>query len=90
VYGGGVLACVLTGMGRDGTRGARNVVDAGGTVLVQSAETCVVPSMPNSVLEAGLAQKVLPLPELADELVKRARRAFELQPRLSALPDGKT
>jgi len=70
-YRSGVLACVLTGMGRDGARGAREIVAAGGSVVVQSADTCVVPSMPRAIIDAGLADKVLPLANLADELVRR-------------------
>ncbi|MEI9937580.1 MAG: chemotaxis response regulator protein-glutamate methylesterase [Pseudomonadota bacterium] len=75
VYGAGVLGCVLTGMGGDGARGARNIVDAGGVVVVQSAETCVVPSMPGAVVAAGLADRVLPLAQLAAELVWRVQRS---------------
>jgi two-component system, chemotaxis family, protein-glutamate methylesterase/glutaminase len=74
-YGGGVLACVLTGMGSDGARGARHIVDAGGAVIVQSADTCVVPSMPGAVVEAGLADQILPLAGLATELVARVQRS---------------
>jgi len=86
LYGGGALACVLTGMGQDGTRGARDIVEAGGTVIVQSAETCVVASMPGSVVAARLADKVLPLNELALEIVTRVRKSFGERPRLTDLP----
>ena len=74
VYGAGVLASVMTGMGHDGTRGARDIVDAGGTLIVQNAATCVVPSMPQAVVDAGLASGVFPLEQLAHELVLRVRR----------------
>ncbi len=73
VYGGGVLAAVMTGMGRDGARGAQAVVDAGGSVIVQDAESCVVPSMPGAVLAAGIADGSYPLECLAHELVRRTR-----------------
>ena len=75
IYRAGVLACVLTGMGHDSALGARAIVEAGGTVLAQSPETCVVPSMPRSVIDAGLAETVLPLPQIADELVRRVQRS---------------
>jgi two-component system chemotaxis response regulator CheB len=52
---GPVLAAVLTGIGDDGCRGAAAVQQAGGTVLAQSADTCVVYGMPRAVTEAGLA-----------------------------------
>ena len=73
-YGPGVLAAVMTGMGQDGTRGARAVVEAGGTVLVQDAASCVVPSMPGAVAAAGLADGAYPIDRLAHELVSRIRR----------------
>ncbi len=85
-YGGGVLGCVLTGMGQDGARGARDIVEAGGAVIVQSADTCVVPSMPGAVVAAGLADKVLPLSQLAHELVSRVRKSVAERPRVTELP----
>lgn len=85
VYGGAVLAAVLTGMGSDGARGAKNIVDAGGAVLAQSAETCVVPSMPGAVVEAGLADKILPVDEIACELSRRVLRSVSTRPNLRLL-----
>lgn len=64
VYGAGTLAVVLTGMGQDGMLGARQIVGAGGRVLVQDADSSVVWGMPGSVANAGLAAGVLPLDEL--------------------------
>jgi two-component system chemotaxis response regulator CheB len=88
VYGGQVLAVVLTGMGQDGCRGARAVVDAGGRVLVQDRATSVVWGMPGAVATAGLAEAVLPLSALAEAVVDRldgppriARAAAEAGPR---------
>jgi two-component system chemotaxis response regulator CheB len=74
-YGPGVLAAILTGMGRDGTRGARAVVDAGGTVVVQDQQSSVIPSMPSSVASAGLADAVVPLDNLGAELAVRVWRS---------------
>ena len=74
VYGAGTLAVVMTGMGSDGLRGAGAVRQAGGSVVVQSPETAVVASMPAAVMEAGIADAVVPLGELAGELVRRVRR----------------
>ncbi len=53
VYGDGVLAVILSGIGRDGTEGARAVRQAGGMVLTQLGETCAVNGMPRSCVEAG-------------------------------------
>jgi two-component system chemotaxis response regulator CheB len=76
-HGDGVLAVVLTGMGDDGTRGARAVKAAGGTVVVQDWLTSTGPQMPASVIDAGAADLVLALGEIAellDEVVTGGRR----------------
>jgi two-component system chemotaxis response regulator CheB len=84
IYRDGVLACVLTGMGRDGASGAADLVRAGSKVLAQSAETCVIPSMPAAIVEARLADKVLHLGGMADEIVARIRRSHGTSERLRA------
>ena len=61
VYGAGVLAVVLTGMGQDGLRGCERVRAAGGRIFVQDEASSVVWSMPGAVAKAGLADRVLPL-----------------------------
>ncbi len=68
--GSTVIGVVLTGMGSDGTSGARHIRDAGGKVLVEHESTSVVYGMPRSVIEAGLADQVVPLPEVAGALVE--------------------
>lgn len=55
---GRVLAIILSGMGRDGHDGAQKLVDAGGTVWVQNADTCAVWGMPGTVAKAGLASHI--------------------------------
>lgn len=69
VYRTDVLAVVLTGMGRDGLRGAEAVRGAGGSVIAQSESTCTVASMPAAVASAGLANVVVGLDELGAALV---------------------
>lgn len=64
-YGRRVLAVILTGMGHDGLRGGRAVVQAGGTVIAQDEATSVVWGMPGAVAEAGLCSAVLPVREIA-------------------------
>ncbi|GAC1345755.1 MAG: chemotaxis response regulator protein-glutamate methylesterase [Myxococcales bacterium] len=53
--GAAVLGVVLTGMGDDGTRGARAIRAAGGEVLTETERSCVVYGMPRSVVEAGMS-----------------------------------
>lgn len=63
--GGDLVAVVLTGMGSDGRAGCTDVVEAGGTVIVQDETTSVVWGMPGAVAQAGLAHQVLPIAEVA-------------------------
>jgi len=68
VYDGSTLALVLTGMGSDGRDGAKKIKEAGGTVLAQDAESCVVFGMPRAVIEAGLADEVVNLSQIPQRL----------------------
>jgi two-component system, chemotaxis family, protein-glutamate methylesterase/glutaminase len=72
LFGPGTLAVVLTGMGSDGLAACRVVRARGGTVLAQDQATSTVWGMPGSVIQAGLAQRVLPLSEIAPEIVRLA------------------
>lgn len=65
VYGPGVLAVILTGMGADGAEGCRAVAEAGGRFVVQDEATSVVWGMPGAAARTGLAEAVLPLPQIA-------------------------
>jgi two-component system chemotaxis response regulator CheB len=73
VYGPGVLAVVLTGMGQDGLRGCESIRAAGGQIIVQDEASSVVWSMPGAVAQAGLAEQVLPLEQLGPEIVRRVQ-----------------
>jgi two-component system, chemotaxis family, protein-glutamate methylesterase/glutaminase len=75
VYGSGVLAVVLTGMGSDGLAGCRLIRSQGGAVLAQDQATSTVWGMPGAVAQAGLAHKVLPLAAIAPEIVRLAGRS---------------
>ena len=68
VWGSRSLAVVLTGMGTDGTRGAAEIVAAGGSVIAQDEATSVVWGMPRSVAQAGLCSAVLPLPQIGAKI----------------------
>jgi two-component system chemotaxis response regulator CheB len=64
-FGPRAVGVVLTGMGRDGLAGARAIKDRGGVVLAESAETCVVYGMPRVLAEAALADRMVPIDEMA-------------------------
>ncbi|WP_371680134.1 chemotaxis response regulator protein-glutamate methylesterase [Microvirga sp. KLBC 81] len=68
VFGGAAIATVLTGMGSDGTSGARHLVKAGATVVAQDEPTSIVWGMPGSVVKAGLAHEILPLDAIGRSL----------------------
>ena len=64
VYGSRALAVVLTGMGHDGLRGARTLVQAGATLIAQDEPSSVVWGMPGAVATAGLCAAVAPLSDM--------------------------
>ncbi|MCC6510600.1 MAG: chemotaxis response regulator protein-glutamate methylesterase [Pirellulaceae bacterium] len=70
VYGEHTLGVVLTGMGQDGARGAEVMRDAGGRIIAQDEKSSVVWGMPGAVVGAGLADKVVPLDQIAFELIR--------------------
>jgi two-component system, chemotaxis family, protein-glutamate methylesterase/glutaminase len=72
-YGAHTLGVVMTGMGSDGLRGARRIVEAGGRVIVQDEATSVVWGMPGFVAREGLADAVVPLDDLPGAIGARLR-----------------
>ncbi len=70
VFGPNTLSVVLTGMGRDGLRGSEAIRLAGGKVLAQDQATSVVWGMPRAVAESGLANAVVPLNQMCQEILK--------------------
>ncbi|MBF0251624.1 MAG: chemotaxis response regulator protein-glutamate methylesterase [Alphaproteobacteria bacterium] len=65
IYGGRVFTVILTGMGNDGQKGSKVVVEAGGTVIAQDEASSVVWGMPGAVATTGLCSAVMPVAELA-------------------------
>lgn len=73
VYGQSLLAVVLTGMGYDGLRGAEDIIRSNGVVLAQDEATSVIWGMPGAIAQADLAEKVLPLESIPDEILFRTQ-----------------
>lgn len=69
-YGGNTIGVILTGMGSDGSKGTAQIKEKGGAVAVEHESTCAIYGMPRCVVEKGNADAVLPLPEMADEIVR--------------------
>ena len=65
-----IVCVVMTGMGADGTEGIKNLEAKKKIhVIAQDQETCVVYGMPKSVVNAGLSDQVVPLEQLAQEII---------------------
>jgi two-component system, chemotaxis family, protein-glutamate methylesterase/glutaminase len=72
-FGPNALAVIMTGMGQDGLRGCEAIREAGGQILAQDEATSVVWGMPGNVARAGLADQVLPLSLIADEIIRSVK-----------------
>ena len=69
---GRALGVILSGMGRDGVIGAQALVDAGGTIYAQDADTSAVWGMPGAVARAGLASMIAPPERLGEAVAAQA------------------
>ncbi|MCL2146251.1 MAG: chemotaxis response regulator protein-glutamate methylesterase [Synergistaceae bacterium] len=69
-FGGGVVGVILTGMGKDGAEGAIVLQKQGAHIIAESKETCIIYGMPRAVIEAGVANQVLPLQDIAGAMIK--------------------
>ena len=65
LYGKECLGVIMTGMGSDGCKGLTNLKRMGGTIIAQDEPTCIVYGMPRAVVEAGIADEIVPLDEIA-------------------------
>lgn len=70
-----LVACLLTGMGRDGAEGLAAIRRAGGATIAQDEATCAVFGMPREAILLGAAEQVLPLPQIAAALAAATRAA---------------
>lgn len=68
-FPGRALGVILTGMGNDGLQGLIALKKTGGRIFAQNEESCVVYGMPKAVVDAGIADKVLSLEEMAGEII---------------------
>jgi two-component system chemotaxis response regulator CheB len=74
VYGGAAIAVILTGMGQDGLIGAQILKAQGARILAQDEASSVVWGMPGAVVNASLADHVLPLDQVVPEILRLARQ----------------
>ncbi len=87
-FDGDLLAVVLTGMGSDGRAGCADIVEAGGTVVVQDEATSVVWGMPGAVATAGLAHRVVPLDRVATTITDIVRASAPQTGTRAPVPSG--
>jgi len=69
LYGKKTVGVIMTGMGSDGADAMARVKRMGGKTVCEHESTCVVYGMPRAVVERGHADRVVPLPRIADEIV---------------------
>jgi two-component system, chemotaxis family, protein-glutamate methylesterase/glutaminase len=74
VYGGAAIAVVLTGMGQDGLHGSQILKARGASIVAQDEATSVVWGMPGAVVNAGLADRVVPLERVVPEICQMTGR----------------
>lgn len=73
-FGRDVVSVILTGMGCDGAAGMKKIKSAGGYVIAESSESCVVYGMPKAVVDSGIADEILPVQQVAGAIVKAVRK----------------
>jgi two-component system chemotaxis response regulator CheB len=74
LFGPRALGILMTGMGGDGVEGLRAIKDRHGRTIAESEETAAVFGMPRGAIRAGLADLVLPRPQIALEMARLCRR----------------
>lgn len=75
VFDGAAIGVIMTGMGRDGTEGCTLLKTHGGCVIAQHEDDCTVYGMPKSIIEAGLADKIVPLERIGRTVVRHVLRS---------------
>ena len=79
-FGRGLVGILLTGAGRDGSKGLKLIQQLGGRTLVQDPADALADSMPRSALEVMKPDAVLPLEALAAQLITLIQNSVHLPP----------
>ncbi len=69
-YVGRSTGVIMTGMGSDGSKGLVQMKNNGSIIIAQNEETCTVYGMPKEPVESGIADLIVPLESIADEIIK--------------------
>lgn len=70
VYDSRAIGVILTGMGNDGLVGLQELKKRNGMVIAQDEDTCVVFGMPKAVINAHIADVVLPIDKISEEIIR--------------------
>lgn len=68
IYGKNMLGVIMTGMGKDGLQGITELKKLGGNCLAQNENSCIVYGMPKAVVDAGFADAIVPLDQIANKI----------------------
>lgn len=69
-YWGHIITVIMTGMGHDGASGLVLVKEKGAKIIAEHESTCIVYGMPKAAIETGKVDKVAPLYEISEEIIK--------------------
>ncbi|MDF9409131.1 chemotaxis response regulator protein-glutamate methylesterase [Pelotomaculum isophthalicicum JI] len=69
VFGDSAIGVLMTGMGRDGAMGMKEIKNCKGRTIAEAESSCVVYGMPRAAVDAGAADRVTPLPQIAQEII---------------------
>lgn len=85
IYRDRMMAVLLTGMGYDGVEGMREVKKKEGLTVAESEQTCVVYGMPREAVRSGVVDRILPLSEIGETIIRECSGSRGGDPYLSNL-----
>jgi two-component system, chemotaxis family, protein-glutamate methylesterase/glutaminase len=74
VFGRNIVGVVLTGMGQDGREGCALFKQKGCAVLAESKDTATIYGMPKAVVDAGIADRALPINDMAQAVTDEVEK----------------
>lgn len=70
-YGKKAIGVILTGMGKDGTKGLKAIKESGGYTIAQNEESCIIYGMPKIAIETNSVDKILDIREISKYLLSK-------------------